>query len=187
MDLLYITALDVTLQRHLFSPRPFASTGLEYTGGQKTSDYKSALTVTNTAGVRQQLPWGGEVVARALVDFVNAINGNVNDGESAGLVLSGSMPLLRGFGMINLEPLKRLGGRFHHHATPDGNRANPGERSQKATSSVAGLSRTDRWSTMSPTATSAHCGLASSPGRLYTGADHCTGSHSGARRKLPLP
>ncbi len=104
MDLLYISALDVTLQRHLFTPRPFASTGLVYTGGQKGVDYKSALTVTNTTGIRQKLPYGGEVVASALVDFVNAINGNVNEGESAGLVLSGTLPLLRGFGMVNLEP-----------------------------------------------------------------------------------
>ena len=46
----------------------------------------------------------GVAVASALVDFVNAINGNVNEGESAGLVLSGTIPLLRGFGMVNLEP-----------------------------------------------------------------------------------
>jgi outer membrane protein TolC len=105
MDDLYTTALAVTLERHLFTPRPFANTSVLYTGGQKTSDYKSALTVSNRAGVRQQLPYGGEVVASGLVQFVNAINGNVDDGESASVALSGSMPLLRGFGMVNLEPL----------------------------------------------------------------------------------
>ena len=105
MDDLYTTALTVTLERHLFTLRPFANTSALYTGGQKTSDYKQALTVTNRAGVRQQLPYGGEVVASGLVQFVNAINGNVDDGESASVALQGSMPLLRGFGMVNLEPL----------------------------------------------------------------------------------
>jgi outer membrane protein TolC len=105
MEEVYGTALAVTLERHLFTPRPFARTGIQYTGGQRTSDFKSALAVTNEIGLRQQLPYGGEVTASALVDFVNALHGNVEDGETASLALTGSMPLLRGFGMINLEPL----------------------------------------------------------------------------------
>lgn len=105
MESLYRGALDVTLQRHLFEPRPFAQTAVLYTGGQKDIDYRSAWTVSNSVGVKQQLPYGGEVVATGLVDFVNTINGNVNDGESASVALTGSLPLLRGFGMVNLEPL----------------------------------------------------------------------------------
>jgi outer membrane protein TolC len=105
MEGLYTTALGVTLERHLFTPRPFANAKALYTGGQRTSDFKSALTVTTEAGVKQQLPYGGELTASALVNFVNAIHGNVEDGETAALALTGSMPLLRGFGMVNLEPL----------------------------------------------------------------------------------
>lgn len=105
MDSLYLAALDVTLERHLLSPRPFAGGGLRYTGSQGDNDYRSALTATMNAGVRQQLPYGGEIVAEALVSFVNAINGNVADGESATVALSGSIPLLRGAGLVNLEPL----------------------------------------------------------------------------------
>jgi outer membrane protein TolC len=102
---LYLSALDVTLERHLFAPRPFARIGTEYTGGQADVDYRSALAATASAGVRQQLPYGGEIVAETLVRFVNAIEGEVEDGESADIVLSGSLPLLRGAGLINLEPL----------------------------------------------------------------------------------
>ncbi len=105
MEDLYLQALGVTLQRHLFEPRPFAQTGLQFTGGQENAQYKSALEVTNSVGIRQQLPYGGEVTARALVNFVNAINGNVADSEPASLALSASIPLLRGAGMVNLEPL----------------------------------------------------------------------------------
>jgi outer membrane protein TolC len=107
MEDLYLDALDVTLERHLFAPRPFARVGAEYTGGQADVDYRSALAATATVGMRQQLPYGGEIVAQTLVRFVNAIEGEVEDGESADVVLSGSLPLLRGAGMVNLEPLIR--------------------------------------------------------------------------------
>jgi hypothetical protein len=105
MEDLYLSALNVTLQRHLFEPRPFAGGTLEYTGGQKDVNYRAALTSTLRAGVRQKLPYGGEVVAQGLVDFVHALDRNATGGESASLVLTGSVPLLRGAGMINLEPL----------------------------------------------------------------------------------
>jgi outer membrane protein TolC len=102
---LYLQALNVTLERHLLSPRPFATVGADYTGGQKATDYRSALAVTSNAGVRQRLPYGGEIVAEALVRFVNAISDNAENGESASVALSGSLPLLRGAGMTNLEAL----------------------------------------------------------------------------------
>lgn len=106
MEDLYLSALDVTLERHLFTPRPFASIDTLYTGAAGNDvDYRSALTIANTVGVRQQLPWGGEITASALVDFVRALNDGATDGESAQLVLSGNIPLLRGAGMVNLEPL----------------------------------------------------------------------------------
>jgi outer membrane protein TolC len=105
MEDLYLTALDVTLQRHLFSPRPFARTGLRYTTGGRNVDYDAALAATSAIGVRQRLPYGGEVVAEAAVDFVQALRGNTENGENAVVALSASLPLLRGAGMVNLESL----------------------------------------------------------------------------------
>jgi outer membrane protein TolC len=104
-EALYGAALDVTLERHLLSPRPFATVGANYTGGQGDVDYRSAVAVTGNAGVRQRLPYGGEVVAQALVQFVNALSDSAESGEPASVALSGSLPLLRGAGLINLEPL----------------------------------------------------------------------------------
>src|SRR5206468_1705793 len=66
MEDLYLAALDVTLARHLYEPRPFAYTGFAYSGTQKEFNYQSALTATATAGVKQQLPYGGEVTAQGL-------------------------------------------------------------------------------------------------------------------------
>ena len=104
---LYLSALNVTLERHLLSPRPFARAGARYTGGQESIDYRSALAVTGNAGVRQRLPYGGEIVAETLVEFVNALSdsADANTGESAQVVLAGSLPLLRGAGLVNLEAL----------------------------------------------------------------------------------
>jgi outer membrane protein TolC len=105
MEQLYLAALGVTLERHLFTPRPFVTTDMRYTASQSDADYASALTITQRAGVRQQLPYGGEIVASGLVSFVNALNDNLSDGENAELAIRGSIPLWRRAGLINLEPL----------------------------------------------------------------------------------
>lgn len=102
----YLAALDVTLERHLFSPRPFAQTTVGFEGGRPDDlKYQSALIATQSVGIRQQLPYGGEIVAEGLVNFVDALRGESENAESAELVLRGSIPLLRDAGMVNLEPL----------------------------------------------------------------------------------
>ncbi len=107
MDNLYLAALNVTLQRHLFDPTPFASSQLQYVGQGAEDDigYRSAMRVINTAGVSQKLPMGGRLTAQAVHNFIETLTGSALDGNSAQLTLSGSIPLLRGFGMVNLEPL----------------------------------------------------------------------------------
>jgi hypothetical protein len=105
MEDIYLATLDVTLQRHMFEPRPFMTTGYTFDGGQRDANYRSALTATNAVGVKQQLPYGGEIVAQQLVTAVDALNAQTNDGQAAGVALSASVPLLRGAGLINLESL----------------------------------------------------------------------------------
>lgn len=105
MEEMYLTALDVTLQRHLLSPRPFINQRFAYDGGQENSNYRSAFNATTNAGVRQRLPYGGEIVASSLVTFVDALNANTQSGENAALALQASVPLLQGAGFVNLEGL----------------------------------------------------------------------------------
>ncbi len=112
LETLYLSALDVTLQRHLLlEPQPFVQANFNYEGhqgegnGANGVDARSALAATVNAGVTQRLPFGGQVVASALVGFVDALNSESVNGESAQLALSGSIPLLRGAGLVNLEPL----------------------------------------------------------------------------------
>jgi outer membrane protein TolC len=110
MENLYLSALEVTLERHLFTPRPFVGADLTarrsaVPGGATGPDYNAALTAVTFAGVRQRLPAGGEIVAEATADFVDALDGNVQEGESAELAIRASIPLLRGAGLVNLESL----------------------------------------------------------------------------------
>jgi hypothetical protein len=105
MEDLFLATLDVTLQRHLFTPRPFMTSSVGYSGGQADVNYRSALTATNSIGLRQRLPYGGEIVARQLVRTVDALTDAAQDGESAGVALEASIPLLRGAGLVNLEGL----------------------------------------------------------------------------------
>lgn len=112
MENLFLATLDVTLARHLFEPQPFASTSVRYDGNQggrnpttQPTQYQSALSVVNKVGVKQQLPYGGEIAAQQLVTMVNALNDTTADGDSARTSLTASIPLLKGAGMVNLEPL----------------------------------------------------------------------------------
>ena len=115
MEDMYISTLDVLLERHVFEPQPFATSSVNIsrgTGTLTTLDsgrdawrYDSALAATETAGVKQRLPWGGDITAKALLEFTDALNNNTADGEAGQVAISGTIPLLRGAGMVNLEPL----------------------------------------------------------------------------------
>jgi outer membrane protein TolC len=115
MEDMYISTLGVLLQRHVFEPHPFATSELKYArgdgspttrpNGSERWKYDSALTATETVGLTQNLPMGGSITAQALMAFTDALNDNTDDGESGTIALSGTIPLLRGAGMVNLEPL----------------------------------------------------------------------------------
>ncbi len=120
LETLYETALTVTLQHHLLlEPQPFVTTSLQYVGGQADVTTRSALLATQTVGVNQPLPYGGQVSASALVQYVDALDHQSDEttiitpgvgvgipgGEGSALQLAATVPLLRGAGTANLEPL----------------------------------------------------------------------------------
>lgn len=111
MEDLFLVTLDVTLQRHLFEPLPFAQTETNFTGNQSGpsahfgTPYNQALNVVNRVGVKQQLPYGGEIVAQQIVSVTDGLNKYTQDGQDATTALTASIPLLKGAGLVNLEPL----------------------------------------------------------------------------------
>jgi len=102
---LYIAALNVALEHHQFEPRLFATTEATVTGNGEASDYAAAFTAAQTVGVRQKLPYGGEVVASGIARSVQQLNDAVTTGSSADLVLTANIPLLRGAGKVAQENL----------------------------------------------------------------------------------
>lgn len=102
---LYLATLAVTLERHAFEPRFFAQSSVGVSGAGEYSDYASALNAAQTFGVRQKLPYGGEVVATALASTVSKLRQGVTESQSAAAVLEANIPLLRGAGMVAQENL----------------------------------------------------------------------------------
>jgi outer membrane protein TolC len=73
--------------------------------GSDIGGYSAALRAVNTLQLSQKLPQGGTITAQAAHTLVNTLSGQAADGQSAQLALRGSIPLLKGAGMINLEGL----------------------------------------------------------------------------------
>lgn len=102
-----LAAIRLLVERHRFSPQLFGS--VESTFSQVNTDGKRELTQRLLAelGARQQLPFGGEVAARWIWDATDNLRNVATDSytQSSQLVLSGRVPLLRGFGDVAQESL----------------------------------------------------------------------------------
>lgn len=109
---LYLAALDLTLERHLWTPRPFANVEGLYTDFGREFGLRDAegnapadrtMEVVAQAGIRQKLPYGGEIVARAIDTWIRDLTNRVTTGESGQLILEATIPLLRGAGPAAYE------------------------------------------------------------------------------------
>ena len=112
---LYLSALDLTLERHLWTPQFVAevSAGLSQSPSTKTigqgdnartiPDFDRAMTAVAQAGVTQRLPMGGEVTAQMINTLVRDLHSHATTGETGQMILSADLPLLRGAGRVALE------------------------------------------------------------------------------------
>ena len=101
-----LAALSVVTAQRLFEPRFFNDTS--FTAGQGLDPrYDAAMRAINDFGVRQRLPYGGEVTARFIAEMTRSLDGATSgEGvESATFVLDGRIPLLQGAGAVAREPL----------------------------------------------------------------------------------
>lgn len=101
-----LAALSVITAERLFEPRFFNDTS--FTAGQGLDPrYDAAMRAVNDFGVRQRLPYGGEVTARFIAEMTRSLDGATagNGVESATFVLDGRIPLLQGAGEVAREPL----------------------------------------------------------------------------------
>jgi outer membrane protein TolC len=100
---LYLAALELTLERHLWTPRFFSTLGADYTTVGLAPGWDQAFEAVSEAGVRQKLPYGGEVTARILGNMVRDLATHVSSGETGSMILEANVPLLRGAGKSAYE------------------------------------------------------------------------------------
>jgi hypothetical protein len=102
-----LTVISLLVERHQWTPRLFNDTTVGLSGQGDDGTFDAAMSVINTLRVSQRLPYGGSVearwVTRAAQELVNeSTNAYTSSSE---LILSGSMPLLRGAGRVAREDL----------------------------------------------------------------------------------
>ncbi len=100
---LYLAALDLTLERHLWTPQFVASIQTEFADYGQVRDFDRAMTAVSDAAVSQRLPYGGEVTARIINTLMRDLGENTTSGESGNFILSADIPLLRGAGKVAYE------------------------------------------------------------------------------------
>lgn len=102
-ETLYLAALDLTLERHLWTPQFSAGIQAEYLDQWQDVDLDRAMTAVADAAVTQRLPLGGTVTARMVSTLVRDLRNHATTGESGNLIIEANIPLFRGAGHVAYE------------------------------------------------------------------------------------
>jgi len=97
---LYLSALALTLERHLWTPTWVAKLDAGY---DYVRDYDRAMQAVAEVAVTQRLPYGGEVTARVIDTLIRDVGQHVTTTESGRYSLEARVPLLRGAGRVAYE------------------------------------------------------------------------------------
>jgi outer membrane protein TolC len=108
-----LVCLQLVLELHLWTPQIADTISLQYEHEDGDNDFlQSASAVVNTFTASQRLPWGGEITASYVASFAREVygqasnNAGTTDNTRVGqFFFGGSIPLLRGAGMIAQEDL----------------------------------------------------------------------------------
>ncbi len=100
---LYLQALSLTLERHLWTPQFVSNLRASYTEFPQDSDPDRAMRGTADVAMTQRLPYGGQVVAQWIGTMVRDLENHVTDSESGTVIISANIPLLRGGGRVAYE------------------------------------------------------------------------------------
>jgi outer membrane protein TolC len=102
-----LAAIRLLLERHLWGPRLFNDTTVGMVGQGTDGSFQSTLNVINELRATQRLPYGGNVEAAWIVNATDQLREQTSGGyqQASRIVLSGSIPLLRGAGDVAREDL----------------------------------------------------------------------------------
>lgn len=103
---LYLAALDLTLERHLWTPQFVASVSGNWDyidPGELPEVEDDAFGAVSDISLSQRLPYGGTVTARVIADLMRDLDQHVTVGESGAAILEAEIPLFRGAGKVAYE------------------------------------------------------------------------------------
>ena len=102
---LYLDALDLTLERHLWTPQFVANATVDvaYSDAGGLNDLERAVTSVADVSLTQRLPYGGQITAQVIHSLVRDLEAHVTAVESGSVILQASLPLLRGAGRVAYE------------------------------------------------------------------------------------
>lgn len=100
---LYLSALALTLERHLWTPRFMGEIGASYAETEPPDVVDRAMEAVAEVGVEQRLPYGGAITARVLNNLIRDMERHVTTAESGTLIMEANLPLLRGAGTVAYE------------------------------------------------------------------------------------
>ncbi len=99
-----LAAVRLLIERHQWGPRFFNDTTASIVGSGDDGFFNTSLQVVNELTVSQRLPYGGQVAATALARATEDLHRRVSTtSQSADLLLSAQIPLLRGAGTVARE------------------------------------------------------------------------------------
>lgn len=100
---LYLDALDLTLERHLWTPQFAAAVQSNFTDFDEDNTLDRAMSTVSEISVSQRLPYGGDITARMIHSLVREVSDLVTKSESGQFIIDAQLPLLRGAGPIAFE------------------------------------------------------------------------------------
>lgn len=100
---LYLAALDLTLERHLWTPQFSTNLQAEFADYGQVRNFDRAMTTVAEAAARQRLPLGGEVTARLVSTLMRDLGAHVTSGETGQFITEANIPLFRGAGSVAQE------------------------------------------------------------------------------------
>ena len=100
---LYLAALDLTLERHLWTPLLVSTVSAEFADFGQVRDFDRAMTAVADFSVTQALPYGGQVTAQVVHSLMRDLGVHVTSAETGVAILSADLPLLRGAGRVAYE------------------------------------------------------------------------------------
>jgi len=102
---LYLAALALTLERHLWGPRFLAGIRFDYANYGEIRDFDHAMRAVAQVAAEQKLPYGGEVTAKVINTLMRDLGRQITSKESGQAILEANLPLLRGAGKVARESL----------------------------------------------------------------------------------